>query len=69
MTSIWVFLILMNGHIVEIGGFYSEADCDSQRKEIIVQRASLGYGDSIRPGPGYILTNYFETTKCFKVWK
>lgn len=71
MTIVWVFLMLMNGHMVEVGGFQSEESCDTTRKEIVIQRAKLGYGGEEKNAHTreYILTSYFETSKCFKVWK
>lgn len=67
MTTVWVFLIIMNGHIQQVGGFTNEVDCENTRNEVIVQRTEIGYGNSsLRP---YILSKHFETTKCFKVWK
>ena len=59
MYTVWVFLILTNGHMIEVGKFKDEATCEATRKEVIVQRNSIGYE----------LTKHFEPTKCFQVWK
>jgi len=64
---VWVFLVLINGHISEIGGFENEVTCEQTRQEIIVQRQEIGYGTGL--GKPYILNKQFDTTKCFKVWK
>jgi hypothetical protein len=68
MGMVWIFLIVTNGHMMEIGKFQSEEVCEQTRKEVIIQRTEIGYPKEMTKD-GYILTKYFETTKCFKVWK
>lgn len=70
MITTWVFLILLNGAMTEVGGFDSESTCEATRKEIVIQRTNLGYGrDSTVAGKPYIMAEFIETTKCYKVWK
>ena len=68
MSMVWIFLVLTNGHIIETGGFQDEETCNSTRNEIIVQREAIGHDPKVYGKP-YMLTNQFEATKCFQVWK
>lgn len=70
MTAVWIFLVLTQHNMIEVGKFVNEETCENTRKELLIQRTLLGYGTgSSKDSNGYILTKYFETTKCFQVWK
>jgi len=69
MLTVWVFLVLTNGYMLEVGKFQNEENCETTRKEVIVQRSTIGYGSNSTLKDTYLLTRYFETTKCFQVWK
>ena len=66
-SIVWVFIILTQGHMLEVGGFKDEETCNSTREQIKIQREAIGFGDSKERT--YMLTKHFETTKCFMLWK
>ena len=69
MITVWVFFILSQYGMTEVGKFSSEESCESQRQELIIYRTTLGYGGRSNGGGPYTLTKYFETTQCMKVLK
>ena len=63
MYTIWIFLVLTQGHTIEVGGFVSEEECNVARKEVVVQR------EAINKEKSYIIAEYLGTTKCIQVHK